>query len=35
MRSFLAERLERYPDDRSEPELDGTSGLSRTCTSAK
>ena len=28
MRSFLAQRLDRYPEDRNEPELDGTSGLS-------
>jgi deoxyribodipyrimidine photo-lyase len=28
MHTFLAERLERYPDERNEPELDGTSGLS-------
>ena len=28
VRSFLERRLERYPEDRSEPELDGTSGLS-------
>ena len=26
--SFLSERLARYPEDRNEPELDGTSGLS-------
>ena len=25
---FVAERLERYPEDRNEPEIDGTSGLS-------
>jgi deoxyribodipyrimidine photo-lyase len=28
MKSFIAQRLERYPDDRNEPEIDGTSGLS-------
>jgi deoxyribodipyrimidine photo-lyase len=28
MEEFLARRLARYPDDRNEPELDGTSGLS-------
>ena len=28
MQGFVARRLERYPADRNEPELDGTSGLS-------
>jgi len=28
MASFLGERLTRYPEDRNEPEVDGTSGLS-------
>ena len=28
MESFLSERLAAYPEDRNEPELDGTSGLS-------
>jgi deoxyribodipyrimidine photo-lyase len=28
MEAFLSARLQRYPEDRNEPELDGTSGLS-------
>ena len=28
LREFLARKLERYPEDRNEPEIDGTTGLS-------